>query len=169
MIEIKKEIILGIDPGTASVGWGLIEKTGRECRLIDYGCIRTKPDKKLSSRLLEIFDSLGDIIKKNRPDTVAVEQLFFFKNTKTAMAVGQARGVILLAAEMEKKEFYEYTPLQVKQAVTGYGRAEKKQIQNLVKELLVMKEIPKPDDAADALAVALCHAYTNQLLKNNHR
>ncbi len=163
-MQIKKEIILGIDPGTASVGWGLVEKVGKECQLVDYGCIRTKPDKKLSLRLLEIFDALSDIIKKKRPDIVAVEQLFFFKNSKTAMAVGQARGVILLAAEIGKKEFYEYTPLQVKQAISGYGRAEKKQIQNLVKELLNMKEIPKPDDAADALAVALCHAYTNQKL-----
>lgn len=165
MINHNKEIILGIDPGTAIVGWGLIEKEGKKCRLLDYSCIRTHSSKKLSERLLEIFDQINSIIKKYKPDTVVIEQLFFFKNTKTAMSVGQARGVLMLAAQINKKEFFEYTPLQVKKAMSGYGRAEKKQIQDMVKASLGLEEIPKPDDAADALAIALCHAQTNQKLR----
>ena len=162
----EKEIILGIDPGTATTGWGLIEKNGKDYQLVKYGCVITQSNKKLSKRLLEIFEQINSIIKKNNPSVVAVEQLFFFKNSKTAMAVSQARGVIMLAIEAQGKEFFEYTPLQIKQVMTGYGRADKKQVQNLVKSELKMKELPKPDDAADALAVALCYAYTNKKIRS---
>ena len=155
--------ILGIDPGTAIVGWGLVEDdhqfNGKKCpKVISCGIISTKAGTPDADRLEIIFDSLTDIIKKEKPDIIAVEQLFFFKNQKTVMTVSQARGAIILAVKKSKTPFFEYTPLQVKQAITGYGRADKKQIQEMVKTLLRLKEVPKPDDAADALAIALCCA-----------
>lgn len=153
--------ILGIDPGTAIVGWGLLEDSHQvnntKCsKVLSCGIISTKAGTPDADRLEIIFDSLTDIIKKEKPDIIAIEQLFFFKNQKTVMTVSQARGAIILAVKKSKTPFFEFTPLQVKQAITGYGRADKKQIQEMVKTLLRLKEIPKPDDAADALAIALC-------------
>jgi len=150
-------IILGIDPGTAIIGYGLIKKD-REISLLDYGCITTSKELTSAERLKELHTKLEKIIKKHKPDIAAVEDIFFFKNLKTVIKVSQARGVILLAAAQQKIPVFEYTPLQIKQAITTYGRAEKIQVQKMVKLLLNLKEIPKPDDAADALAVAICCA-----------
>lgn len=155
-------IILGIDPGTATTGYGLIKKEGQNFKMIDYGCILTPAKTPLPDRINQIFDELTKIIKDNKPDQVAVEKLFFAKNTKTAIDVAQARGVILLAITKSKKPTFEYTPLEVKMALTGYGRADKRQMQAMVKTLLSLSEIPKPDDAADALAIAMCHGQTNR-------
>lgn len=150
-------IILGIDPGTATTGWGIISQEKKEPKILAFGCIETTKADSDSQRLKEIAEDLRGIIEKYRPDEVAVEDLYFFKNLKTAIKVAQARGVLLLAPTEMKKPVFEYTPLQVKQALTGYGRAEKKQVQYMVQNILSLKQIPKPDDAADALAVALCH------------
>jgi len=152
--------ILGIDPGTATTGFGIIEKRGPEVFYIDHGCILTSSKLPFPERLEKIFDELGEIIKNHKPSHIAVEELFFSTNSKTAIAVGQARGVVLLSAKKNNLSFFEYTPLEVKMALTGYGRAEKSQIQQMVKAICSLPEIPKPDDAADALAVALCHAQT---------
>ncbi len=141
---------LGIDPGSSLTGYGVVE----EDKVIEYGCIRT------GNLLVSLYDETGKIIKKHRPDALAIEKLFFSKNVKTALAVGEARGVILLCAALAKIPVAEYTPLEVKMAVTGYGRADKYQVQQMVKNLLGMAEIPKPDDAADALAIAICHLNT---------
>ena len=151
-------IILGIDPGLATVGYGVIEYKGNRYKTIDYGTIRTDSKTIFPERLKKIYDELSNIIDRYNPVDLAVEELFFNKNVKTAIQVGQARGVEILAAIHKGLEVYEYTPLQVKQAVVGYGRAEKSQVQEMVKILLNLKEIPKPDDAADALAVAICHS-----------
>ena len=164
-----QEIILGIDPGFGRVGYGVIKKNnggdhrhggvpphGGDWRAVDFGCIDTSPKKSFIDRLAEIYEELEKIIKKHKPTRMAVEQLFFFKNVKTAMDVGQARGVILLAGVKNNLPIDEFTPLQIKQAMTGYGRAEKGQMQKIVAMLLGMKEKIKSDDAADALAVALC-------------
>jgi len=156
--------ILGIDPGTGMMGWGLIEKEGREIRPLKYGCIKTPANSEQSSRLLHIFDSLSDIIEKNKPDEAVIEKLFFFKNQKTVISVAEARGVSIVAVKKFGLPVYEYTPLQIKQALTGYGRAEKKQMQEMVRVTCKLKECPKPDDAADALAIAICHAQTNQFM-----
>ena len=150
-------IILGIDPGTAITGYGLI-KQNRKMDLIDYGCIKTSASLTTAERLKELNNQLNALIEKYKPDMVAVEDIFFFKNLKTAVKVSQARGVILLAAAKLNIPVFECTPLQVKQAITSYGRAEKIQVQKMVKVLLNLKEIPKPDDASDALAVAICCA-----------
>jgi len=157
--------ILGIDPGTGRMGWGIIEKSGNVIRPLKYGCIQTTPNSEHTGRLLHIFDSLSVIIKKDKPDEVAVEELFFFKNQKTVISVAEARGVAVVAAKIAGLPVFEYTPLQVKQALTGYGRADKKQMQELVRITCKMKECVKPDDAADALAVAICHGQTNQTIK----
>ena len=151
-------IILGIDPGLAIVGYGVIEYRGNKYKLLDYGCINTDSDIIIPERLKIIYEELSILIDKYNPDDVAMEELFFNKNVKTAIKVGQARGVEVLAAVNKGKNVYEYTPLQIKQSVAGYGRAEKRQVQEMVKLLLNLKEIPKPDDAADALAVAICHS-----------
>lgn len=153
-------IILGIDPGTATTGYGVIEKKGGQIKDIDHGCILTESSESLEKRLDTIFEELTKIIKKFQPEMAAVEELFFASNTKTAISVGHGRGVILLACERSKVPVYEYTPLQVKQAVCGYGRAEKKQIQKMVQTLLNLSKMPKPDDAADGLAIAICHAHS---------
>ena len=150
-------IILGIAPGTAATGFAIIKKQS-ELRAIDYGCIRTSPQFSTAERLKETHQQIAKLIKKHRPDIIAVEDIFFFKNLKTAIKVSQARGVALLSASQAKIPIAEYTPLQIKQAVTSYGRADKSQVQKMVKVLLNLKEIPKPDDAADALAVAICCA-----------
>ncbi|TSC53719.1 MAG: crossover junction endodeoxyribonuclease RuvC [Parcubacteria group bacterium LiPW_39] len=153
-------IILGIDPGTTMIGVGLINYQNKKASLLAYDCLKTGQKESDAQRLKNLFNQLTKVIKKYRPDIIAVENVFFFKNAKTAIPVSQARGVILLAAAKQKIKIYEYTPLQVKQALTGYGRAEKKQIQQMVKVVLKLKNIPQPDDAADALAVAICCAHS---------
>lgn len=150
-------LILGIDPGIAIVGYSIVECKGNNLKAIDYGCITTDADMLFPDRLKIVYDKLTEIIEKYNPDDLAIEELFFNKNVKTAMKVGQARGVEILAARNKGINTYEYTPLQIKQAVTGYGRADKNQVQEMVKMLLNLKEKPKPDDVADALAVAICH------------
>ncbi len=156
--------IVGIDPGTARIGWGLIEGTKQHYQLVRYGCIETDKTKQAYHRLQEIYQEVLGLLQTERPDQVVVEQLFFARNVTTAIGVGQARGVILLAAAQANLPVFEYTPMQVKQAVTGHGRAEKMQVQLMIKTLLKLKEIPKPDDAADALAIALTHGFTNLAL-----
>jgi len=156
-------IILGIDPGTAATGYGVIEKTSVKLEFICSGCIRTKANLPISERLNEIDQQLTKIIKKHRPERVAVEDIFFSKNLKTAVAVSQAKGVILARAARMRIPVIEFTPLQIKQAVTSYGRADKTQVQKMVKLLLSLKEIPQPDDAADALAAAICCANTTSI------
>lgn len=164
-------IIMGIDPGTAITGFGALNQEGNRLRSIDYGVIRTTPDLSGSQRLKIIYQQVTELIKRFSPQEIAVERLFFSKNTRTAFDVGEARGVILLAAAMQGVEIMEYTPLQVKMAVVGYGRADKRQVQEMVRVLLGLKVIPKPDDAADALAMAICHAHCrgNGLLKDVKR
>ncbi len=152
-------IIIGIDPGTAHLGYGIIKKTkGKKNKLkaIDYGCIKTSPDFSDGDRLKKINNELNKLIKKYKPKILAIESLYFFKNLKTALPVSQATGVILLTAAKKKIPVVEFTPLQVKLAITGYGRAEKQQVQKMVKILLNLKEIPQSPDAADALGVAIC-------------
>lgn len=153
--------ILGIDPGTGILGFGVIDinKAGKAV-LVDGGVIRTPANQEDSLRLVTIFDELTEIIKEHKPEIMAVEKLFFAQNVTTAMSVSQARGVVLLCGEQNRMQLFEYTPLQVKQAITGYGRADKKQIQEMVRIILSLDEIPKPDDCADALAVAICHSMT---------
>jgi len=152
----KISIILGIDPGIADTGYGVIKKDCNKLICIDYGTIRTGAREEMPDRLSQINLALETLIKKYDPQIIAVEQLFFCKNVKTALIVGQARGVILLTAKQSKKTVVEFTPLQVKQAVSAYGKASKLQVQKMVKLILELKEIPKPDDAADALAIAIC-------------
>lgn len=153
-------IILGIDPGTAILGYGLIKVLGNRFEVIDYNCIQTSSKEPLENRLVKIYQELNYIIQTYQPDEVAVEELFFNKNVKTALSVGHARGVVLLSAALANLKVCEYTPLQVKQAVVGYGRAEKSQVQYMVKTILNLPKIPKPDDVADALAIAICHAHS---------
>ncbi len=155
-------IILGIDPGYAIVGYGLIEYTASRFRVIDYGAITTPAGLAPERRLEMIYDALSALIEKYKPDDMAVEELFFTNNQKTAIMVAEARGVIVLCAKKHRVNLAEYTPLQVKQAVVGYGRAEKKQVQSMVTMFLNLKEVPKPDDTADALAIAVCHAHSGQ-------
>lgn len=150
-------IIMGIDPGTAMTGYGIIEEE-ENLSVIDYGCIKTEPNLSTAERLVKIDRQLTKLIRKHKPKKVAIEDIFFFKNLKTAVKVSQARGVVLARAAQMKIPIMEYTPLQVKQAVASYGRADKSQVQKMVKLLLNLREIPKPDDAADALAVAICCA-----------
>lgn len=156
-------IILGVDPGTAITGYGIIQSDGDELGLIDYGVITTPADWPLPRRLEHIYRALTDLIAKHHPTDAVVEKLFFSKNVRTALSVGQARGVALLAAAQASLAIHEYTPLEIKQAVVGYGRAEKMQIQQMVKMLLQLDFIPQPDDAADALAIAICHAHSARM------
>ncbi len=153
-------IILGIDPGYAIVGWGVIEYSGSKFRTLGYGSIQTPAGIPIIDRLEMIYRGMCEIIEKYKPDQMAVEELFFNTNATTAIVVAEARGIILLAARLAGVEVGEYTPLQVKQAVVGYGRAEKKQVILMTTSLLGLKEPPKPDDTADALAVAVCHAHS---------
>ena len=150
--------ILGIDPGTGILGFGVIDVDGRTSKLVDAGVIRTPVHEDDAVRLETIYDELMDIITANKPDTMSVEKLFFARNVTTAMTVAQARGVVLLCAQQSGLPIFEYTPLQIKQSVTGYGKADKKQIQEMVKVLLRLQSVPQPDDCADALAAALTHA-----------
>lgn len=156
-------IIIGIDPGIAITGYGVVEYKNNRFRAIDYGAVLTSPKSTMPERIEIIYDSLGRIFKNYNPEAVAFEELFFNQNVKTALIVGQARGAAVLSAQKLGLNIYEYTPLQVKQAVTGYGRADKKQIQQMVKLLLNLKEIPKPDDVADALAIAMCHGNSSHV------
>ena len=156
-------LILGIDPGIGRCGWGIVEAQGSKLKARDFGCIETKPNGKVEDRLLIISKEIEKLIKEYKPDSMAIEELFFGANSKTAFIVGQARGVILLAAAKNKVPVAIYTPLQVKMAVTGYGRAEKNQIGQMVKVILKLEKIPKMDDTSDALAVALAHAFSQKM------
>ncbi len=149
--------ILGIDPGLATVGYGVVEFNGKSVVLVDYGVMTTPAGMKLSDRLDILHDTMSELIGRFDPDEVAFEELFFAKNVKTAITVAHARGVLVCAAKKCHLELFEYTPLQVKQAVAGYGRATKQQVQSMVKTILSLDKVPKPDDAADAVAVAICH------------
>jgi crossover junction endodeoxyribonuclease RuvC len=156
-------IILGIDPGSAKTGYGVIEKRLRsKLKCVAYGCITTPQSESNSERLLILEKELVAVLKNYRPDVAGVERLFFFKNLKTVMPVSEARGVILLTLARHKIPIYEFTPLQVKMTIAGYGRAEKKQVQRMVKEILSLPEIPKPDDAADGLAMAIACSLTQR-------
>lgn len=154
--------ILGIDPGIAIMGYGLIDMVGNRLKVVEYGVVTTSSKTKTPERLDILYNNLDEIINQFNPDEFAVEELFFNQNVKTAITVGHARGVQILCAQKNSLPIYEYTPLQIKQAMTGYGRANKKQIQETVTKLLNLNEIPKPDDAADALAVAMCHALSQR-------
>jgi len=156
--------ILGIDPGLATVGYGIIEYRGNSFTTLDYGAILTAAHTDFDKRLLSIHEQLSELITIFKPDAVAIEELFFNKNTKTAIAVAQARGAIVLTCAQYGVPYYEYTPLQVKQSVVGYGRADKNQVQQMTKILLNLNAVPKPDDTADALAIAICHAHSNNSL-----
>ena len=153
-------LILGIDPGLAKTGYGLVEMNGNKFSLKNYGLITTSSDKTDVKRLEIIFSEVNKIIEKYNPEQMAIEELFFNKNVKTAIRVGQARGVLLLCGARGGLKVDEYTPLQIKQAVVGYGRAKKHQVQQMVKALLNLKNIPESDDAADALAVSICHGHS---------
>ena len=155
-------IILGIDPGVATIGFGLIDANRTGNRLLRYGVITTPAGIPLSNRLLQISNDMEELIRTFQPDEMAVEELFFSKNITTGITVGQARGVLLLSCAQKGLEVHEYTPLQVKQALVGNGRAEKKQVQFMVKTFLGLREVPRPDDAADALAIAICHTHHHQ-------
>ncbi len=150
--------ILGIDPGVATVGFGVIASERGQQQMIQYGAITTSAGLPLATRLVQIANDLEQLIRQFQPDEIAVEELFFSKNITTGIAVAHARGVILYTAERMQIPVYEYTPMQVKQAVVGYGLAEKHQVMDMTRRLLKLKGIPKPDDAADALAIAICHA-----------
>jgi crossover junction endodeoxyribonuclease RuvC len=150
-------IVIGIDPGLAIVGFGVISAKNGTIIPISYGCIRTSADKKTPQRLVEIYCEVNSLFEKYHPEVIAVERLFFNTNVTTAMSVSEARGVIFLAAQQKDVPIFEYTPSQVKQAITGSGRADKKQMQEMIKRLLNLDEIPRPDDAADGLSIALCH------------
>src|SRR4030042_1471896 len=157
-------ITIGIDPGTATTGFGVIrEEPDGSLTILDYGVIQTKSNLSQAERLVLLFKRIKEIIILHRPDMGAVEKLFFERNVRTALSVGQARGVILLAMAESKLQIGEYTPLEVKQAVAGYGGADKNQVQQMVKTILGLKEIPHPDDAADALAVAICHIHSAKI------
>ncbi len=155
--------VLGIDPGIARTGWGVIKVENGKFKVENYGCIETSSKSKVQDRLQEIYKKILNLIKKYSPEEMAIEELFFNTNAKTAFVVGQARGVILLAAGENKLPLAIYTPLQVKIAVTGYGRADKMQIGKMVKTILNLNEIPKPDDTADALAVGLTHLFSRRI------
>lgn len=157
-------VILGVDPGTAICGYGLVKKENYRFKLIDYGVITTPANMSLADRLVRVYDGVTTLIEEYKPEEMAVEELFFNNNAKTALSVGHARGVVLLAGAHKGIPIYEYTPLQVKQGIVGYGRADKQQIQFMVKTMLNMAVIPKPDDAADALAIAICHGQCNKQL-----
>lgn len=150
--------ILGIDPGIAIVGFGLIESDRGAIRMLQYGAVTTEAGLPLATRLVQIEDDMRALIQQLRPDEIAIEELFFSKNITTGIAVAHGRGVVLCTAERLGVPIFEYTPMQVKQAVVGYGLAEKRQVMDMTKRLLKLKAVPKPDDAADALAIAICHA-----------
>jgi len=162
-----KKVILGIDPGYGITGYGVVSVEGSKITCLDYGVITTRAGDDFELRLKDLNKDLKLIIKKYKPDLVGVEDLFFAKNVKTAMKVSHARGVIILTAVQANVPIVEFTPVQVKQAISGYGKAEKAQVQQMVKTFLNLKQIPKPDDAADALAVAVCAANSFKLKSKN--
>jgi len=156
-------IILGVDPGLSLTGWGLVQSSGGDAlSLISYGCIKTKPAETITERLKTIHLSIVALIRENHPEEMAIEELFFLKEARTVASVGQARGAILVAAAVENLPVYEYNPRHIKMAMTGYGSADKSQMQKMVKTVLRLSEIPQPDDAADALAIAMCHINTKR-------
>ena len=154
--------ILGIDPGFGTLGWAVVDKTPG---VVEYGVIETLPNSAIDERLLKIHTRITEIIKKHKPDCVAIESLFFAKNTKTALDVSKCIGVILLTTRLAGLNYKEYTPLQIKTALTGYGRASKEQVLQMVVRLYKLKEVPRPDDVADALAIAACHSFSMNVLK----
>lgn len=158
-MEVRK--ILGIDVGIATTGWSIVKKNlgSKKPHLIACGAVITKPDTSPEIRLKQIYENINNVIEEYKPEVCAVESLFYFKNQKTVIGVGQARGVLLLSASMNNLEVFSYTPLQVKISVAGYGRADKKQVQKMVQQIYGLTEIPKPDDVADAIAVSTCHLY----------
>lgn len=160
-------IILGIDPGYAILGWGVVERTGNHFRAIDYGAVTTDKDMEMPDRLEALYNGLREIVEEYRPEEASIEKLFFNTNTTTAINVGQARGVAILACVKGGLKVAEYTPSEIKQALVGYGKADKQQVQFMVKTMLNLPEIPKPDDTADALAAAICHGHSaNNRLQN---
>lgn len=161
--------IIGIDPGYAIVGFGVIEYNKASFRAIQYGAVTTPADMDFNSRLKVIYDDVSYILNSFKPEYLAIERLYFTTNQKTAIDVAEARGVILLAARQREIPIFEYTPLQVKQSVTGYGKAIKKQVQEMTKRILNLPEIPKPDDTADALAIAVCHAHSYNSRLSDYR
>jgi crossover junction endodeoxyribonuclease RuvC len=163
MTIYNKLRILGIDPGTATTGWAVVEEIKKNARLVACGCVNTSKFRSDEERLVEIGRDIALLIKKYKPDEAAIEDLFFFKNLKTAITVAQARGVILYEIKKNNIPLFSYTPLQVKQALTGYGRANKNQMQEMVKNILTLKSIPQPDDAADAVAIAICHLNSRRM------
>ncbi len=161
-------IILGIDPGYAIIGWGILEYRANKFSVIDYGAITTEAHIPFPERLQTIYTQMNIIIQKYRPDVMSMEKLFYNNNAKTVIDVAQARGVIVLSAQMNGVKIHEYTPLQVKQSVTGYGRAVKKQVQEMTRIILGLEKIPKPDDTADALAMAICHGHSSSSLLGDY-
>lgn len=159
----KAHTILGIDPGTATMGWGVVRQEGNRLRYVQHGAITTPSTWEMPRRLGRLFDGVTELVRGYRPEAVAIEELFFNTNVTTGISVGQARGVAMLAAYKSGAPVFEYTPLQVKQAITSYGRADKRQVQEMVKTLLGLREIPRPDDAADGLAIAICHAFSGRM------
>jgi len=163
LLNCKEKIqlkILGIDPGFAIVGYGVIDYVGNKFTVRDYGAVTTNAGENIFHRLKQVYDEVSEIIARTKPDCMAIEELFFNTNTKTAITVAEARGILIIAALNAGIPVFEYTPLQVKQAVTGYGRADKNQVQQMIKILLNLEKIPKPDDVADALAIAICCAHS---------
>ncbi|HUC91326.1 MAG TPA: crossover junction endodeoxyribonuclease RuvC [Paenibacillus sp.] len=156
--------VLGIDPGIAIVGFGFIDKIGSRLVPVQYGSVETEAGTPHPTRLLQVYESVGALMDKYKPDAVAVEKLFFNRNVTTAFTVGEARGVVVLAAVQRGLSVAEYTPMQVKQAIVGYGKAEKRQVQEMTRMFLNLSAVPKPDDVADALAIAICHAHSAVLL-----
>ena len=154
-------VILGIDPGYAIVGWGVVEYHHGHFQVLGYGAITTEAKTPFPERLQIIYNDMCYLFEKYKPDAMSMEKLFYHSNQKTVIDVAQARGVIALSAQMYGRDIFEYTPLQVKQSVTGYGKAEKKQVMEMTKNILNLKEVPKPDDTADALAMAICHAHAS--------
>ena len=158
-------IIIGIDPGYAITGFGVIEYEGNHFKLIESGSIQTKAGIPLPTRIAKIYDDMNGLIEKYKPDAIAIEELFFNRKTTTAIGVAQGRGAVLIAAAKTSTPIYEYTPLQVKQGVTGYGRADKKQVQMMVKTVLGLEQVPKLDDTTDAIAIGICHAHSHRFAK----
>ncbi len=161
--------IIGIDPGYAIVGYGILDYTGGKFTVLEYGAITTDKDTPFERRLCEIYDDYCYLLDKWKPEALAIERLYFNTNQKTAIDVAQSRGIIVMSTAHRDIPIYEYTPLQVKQAVVGYGKAVKKQVQEMITKILGLKAVPKPDDTADALAMAICHAHTSGSLLNNRK
>lgn len=159
-------VIIGIDPGTATIGYGIVEKTNTGVSCLEYGCIQTSKLKKAHERLLSLEKDLVSLLNKHKPTIMVIERLYFFKNVKTALPVSEAKGVILLQAAKKKMAVHELTPLQAKMAITGYGRAEKLQVSRMVQKTLNLQTIPKPDDAADALGIALAFALSRSFIQS---